>query len=118
MLSAGCAGDLLGAGRPSASGRAGPPQAAQAGNPLGLSILLAEDHPVNAGIAGAMLNNIGCDHVWVQNGPQAIDALQMQHFDIVLMDCQMPEVDAVSPRPQGFASRSVRACCAGSRSSR
>ncbi|MBK7663601.1 MAG: response regulator [Sterolibacteriaceae bacterium] len=68
-------------------------QAAQAGNPLGLSVLLAEDHPVNAGIAGAMLGNIGCDHVWVQNGAQAIDALQMQHFDIVLMDCQMPEVD-------------------------
>ena len=68
-------------------------QAPRAGQPLGLSILLAEDHPVNASIAGAILDNIGCDHVWVQNGAQAIDALKTQPFDIVLMDCQMPEVD-------------------------
>ena len=68
-------------------------QISRAGNPLGLSVLLAEDHPVNAGIAGAILGDIGCDHVWVQNGAQAIEALQTQRFDIVLMDCQMPEVD-------------------------
>ena len=68
-------------------------QRPRGGKPLGLSVLLAEDHPVNAGIAGAILGDMGCDHVWVQNGAQAIEALQTQHFDIVLMDCQMPEVD-------------------------
>ena len=68
-------------------------QAPRNGTPLGLSILLAEDHPVNAGIAGAILGDLGCDHVWVQNGAQAIEALRTQHFDMVLMDCQMPEVD-------------------------
>jgi signal transduction histidine kinase/DNA-binding response OmpR family regulator/HPt (histidine-containing phosphotransfer) domain-containing protein len=68
-------------------------QRPRGGKPLGLSVLLAEDHPVNAGIAGAILGDMGCDHVWVQNGAQAIETMQTQHFDIVLMDCQMPEVD-------------------------
>lgn len=69
------------------------PQTHRAAKPLRLSVLLAEDHPVNASIAGAILGDLGCDHVWVQNGAQAIEALSGQDFDVVLMDCQMPVVD-------------------------
>jgi len=70
--------------------------AGRAGDGLGLSVLLAEDHPVNASIAGAILGDLGCGHVWVQNGAQAVEALQTRRFDVILMDCQMPEVDGIT----------------------
>lgn len=56
-------------------------------------ILLAEDNPVNQQVAQSFLENFGCDVHVVTNGAEAIDALSCNAYDLVLMDCQMPEMD-------------------------
>ncbi len=56
-------------------------------------ILLAEDHPVNQQVLLAMLGQLGLAADPVCNGAQAIEALRTTGYDLVLMDCEMPEVD-------------------------
>ncbi len=56
-------------------------------------ILLAEDNPTNQIVARTILQKLGCHAETVENGAQAIDALRHAKFDLVLMDCQMPEID-------------------------
>ena len=56
-------------------------------------ILIAEDNPTNQLITQAMVEKIGLTCDIVNNGQEAITALQHQYYDIVLMDCQMPIVD-------------------------
>ena len=56
-------------------------------------VLLAEDNPVNQAVAIGMLEKIGCDTVVAVNGNDAVEKLQSQHFDVVLMDCEMPVMD-------------------------
>ena len=56
-------------------------------------VLLAEDHPVNREIAVTVLEELGCRVTAVENGVEALAAFKAQHFDAVLMDCQMPEMD-------------------------
>ncbi|MBM3342310.1 MAG: PAS domain S-box protein [Betaproteobacteria bacterium] len=58
-----------------------------------LDILLAEDNLVNQTVATAMLKKLGCTITLAKNGREAIEATKAQHFDLVLMDCHMPEVD-------------------------
>ncbi|MGI9591636.1 MAG: response regulator, partial [Myxococcota bacterium] len=55
--------------------------------------LLAEDNPVNQEVATAMLEDIGCQVTVVANGQLAVEAVERESFDIVLMDCQMPVLD-------------------------
>jgi CheY-like chemotaxis protein len=62
----------------------------------GLRVLLAEDNPVNQEVALAYLEGFGCRTVLAVNGQQAIEAAAQERFDIVLMDCQMPEVDGLT----------------------
>lgn len=57
------------------------------------SILLAEDNRVNQGLATEILEQAGCRVEIVTNGRQAIDAVRENKFDLVLMDCEMPEMD-------------------------
>jgi CheY-like chemotaxis protein len=61
----------------------------------GFHILLAEDNVVNQMVAGRMLENQGHMVVIVGNGHAALEALAQQHFDLVLMDVQMPEMDGL-----------------------
>jgi CheY-like chemotaxis protein len=69
----------------------------------GPRVLLAEDSAVNAEIARAVLKTAGCRVTSAVNGRLAVDAWRSQPFDLVLMDCQMPELD-------GFdATREIRA---------
>ena len=62
----------------------------------GLSILVAEDNPVNQEIVREDLIALGCDDlVVVENGIEALAACEQRTFDIILMDCQMPKMDGL-----------------------
>jgi signal transduction histidine kinase/CheY-like chemotaxis protein len=60
-----------------------------------LSILLAEDNPVNQKLAVRLLEKRGHRVVLAETGRQALEALEKQSFDLVLMDIQMPEMDGL-----------------------
>ncbi len=56
-------------------------------------ILLAEDNDVNRAVAVEMLKSLGHETTVAINGREAVAIFQSQEFDLVLMDCQMPELD-------------------------
>jgi len=60
---------------------------------LGLKVLLVEDNPVNQEVARAMLTGLGCDVAIAGNGREALEAMARERFSVVMMDCQMPEMD-------------------------
>jgi CheY-like chemotaxis protein len=60
---------------------------------LKIHILIAEDNPVNQDVARAMMRKMGFRADVVANGKEAINALQTIPYDLVMMDCQMPEMD-------------------------
>ena len=56
-------------------------------------VLLTEDYPANQRIARWMLERLGCEVTLAENGFKALACLAGERFDLVLMDCQMPEMD-------------------------
>jgi signal transduction histidine kinase/ActR/RegA family two-component response regulator len=60
-----------------------------------LRVLLAEDNAVNALLASVLLRKVGHRVTHVVTGRQALDALALHHFDLVLMDVQMPDMDGL-----------------------
>ncbi|NOT54236.1 MAG: response regulator [Deltaproteobacteria bacterium] len=60
---------------------------------LSARVLLAEDNVVNQEVAVAMLESLGCSVDVVAHGQAALAAVARAAYDIVLMDCQMPEMD-------------------------
>lgn len=59
----------------------------------GKRILVVEDNPVNQLVCQAMLARLGLQVELADNGVAALQALDREPFDLVLMDCQMPEMD-------------------------
>ena len=68
-----------------------------------LRILVAEDYPVNQMIIEAMLRRLGHQVTIVANGQDAVDAVERQSFDLVLMDMEMPVMKGLE------ATRVIRA---------
>ncbi len=58
-----------------------------------LRILIAEDSQINQKVALHQLHSIGYEADVVGNGKEALDLLEHIHYDVILMDCQMPELD-------------------------
>jgi CheY-like chemotaxis protein len=56
-------------------------------------VLLVEDNLVNQEVTKEMLRDLGCNVVCTTNGRHALETIADRTFDIVFMDCQMPEMD-------------------------
>jgi two-component system, sensor histidine kinase len=56
-------------------------------------VLLAEDNPVNALVAEALLRQAGLTVDLVEDGAQAVERASATRYDLILMDCQMPGMD-------------------------
>ncbi|OGV48599.1 MAG: hypothetical protein A2017_21045 [Lentisphaerae bacterium GWF2_44_16] len=72
-----------------------------------IKVLIAEDTPSNQMVALGILKNLGYKADAVANGQEALDSLTSIPYDVVLMDCQMPEMDGYE------ASRLIRDAASG-----
>ena len=61
------------------------------------NILIVEDNPVNQKVTVSMLKRMGLSSDVVFNGKDALEAMRNKVYDLVLMDCQMPEMDGYEP---------------------
>jgi signal transduction histidine kinase/CheY-like chemotaxis protein len=75
-----------------AKGRAGPKPSPSAHRPFTRRhrILVVEDNPVNRRMIVSMLQKLGLEAEWAENGQEALDRLNRAQFELILMDLQMP----------------------------
>jgi signal transduction histidine kinase/CheY-like chemotaxis protein len=64
-----------------------------AADPTGARLLLVEDNPINQKVALLMLHKLGYQVDVANNGFEALHAAASAHYDLILMDCVMPEMD-------------------------
>jgi len=60
-----------------------------------LSILLAEDNPINQKVALIMLRHLGYKADVASSGPEVLTSVKRKHYDVILMDIQMPDMDGL-----------------------
>ena len=65
-------------------------------------VLIADDNATNCVVAQALCEMFGCTCETVENGREAVEAIRLGHFDLVLMDIKMPKMDGVQ------ATRTIR----------
>ncbi len=58
-----------------------------------LPVLLVEDNPINQKVATLLLEKLGLKSVTAANGKEAVEIFSQRRFSVILMDCQMPEMD-------------------------
>ncbi len=77
------------------SPQSGPSSAAPAREqpPASISVLVAEDNPINQKVLARLLERLGCRVSIAQDGAEAVEAAQRETFDVIFMDCQMPRMD-------------------------
>ncbi|REL31764.1 response regulator [Thalassotalea euphylliae] len=73
-----------------------PANAPLAGTLVGVLVLLVEDNLVNQMVAQELLASMGAEVSVAENGRVALECLAQSHFDVVLMDIQMPEMDGLT----------------------
>jgi CheY-like chemotaxis protein len=56
-------------------------------------ILLVEDNAINQLMADRMLSALGCQTTLASDGMEALEKVKSETFDLILMDCQMPNMD-------------------------
>jgi two-component system, sensor histidine kinase and response regulator len=61
----------------------------------GASVLLVEDEPMNQEVAIEFLREIGLAPVLAKDGAEAVQLVQANHFDVILMDLKMPRLDGL-----------------------
>ncbi|MDP2261891.1 MAG: ATP-binding protein [Hydrogenophaga sp.] len=61
-----------------------------------LRVLVAEDHPINLKYMSILLEKMGHDAVFCENGQEALQLLERQPFDVVLLDYHMPVLDGLA----------------------
>ncbi len=59
----------------------------------GAPVLLVEDNPVNLEVAVGMLESFGCKVETATDGKEALERYAGDEFNLIFMDCQMPEMD-------------------------
>jgi CheY-like chemotaxis protein len=90
---------------PVATGLAAPSEpAAEPAQPQeSLRVLCVDDNAVNRRVIGVLLAPLGADVAYAENGQEAVEAHARGHFDVILMDLQMPVMDGIT------ATRTIRA---------
>ncbi len=63
-------------------------------------VLVVDDNPINQRVVGHMLSHLGLFPVFAGNGQEALNTLQEESIDLVLMDCQMPVMDGLQATTQ------------------
>ena len=72
-----------------------------------IRILLVEDNQANLRVTQALLEAIGCTVTTARNGLEAVSAYRDGSFDLILMDCQMPEMDGYEAAARDPPARGV-----------
>ena len=85
----------LGEQQAGAAPQAQPQAAPHAAAPPGFDILVAEDNTINQTVIRQLLRHLGYRADVVGNGAEAVEALERQDYQVILMDMQMPEMDGL-----------------------